>query len=213
MNEELIFSIDTVRMALDELVSPDYNPRQDIRDVPDAYKALYNSIDKLKYIDPIVVNISENKNIIISGNQRYKILCDMAEEKKIPLNKAFADVIAVNFNEYEEKAANLALNKISVDWVTDKLKEMIDIIDTNAKDLIESTGFTDAEIDEIINDLPVEKEEKEMSDFRMSLRLPLEYEPVFNMYLGVNGEDALKKEVIKIITGNSNGSKKDNKDK
>lgn len=66
-----IFKLDKIKMA-------DYNPRI----IDEANLAgLAESIQQFGCIEPIVVNIHQNKNTIISGHQRFKVLRAMDAEK------------------------------------------------------------------------------------------------------------------------------------
>jgi len=209
MNDEVLldFDINIKKFRLSELASPEYNPKKSIHDDPDQYKALFESIRNLGYIDPIIVNIKDGKNIIVSGNQRYSILCDMAEEKKIPLDKAMCSAVVVDFTNDKELSANVGCNNIGTDFIIDKLKSVLEEIEAQNNDLMVITGFTDEEIEKMFNDIPVEKDPIELTTFKIRFELPVEYESVYEMYLGTNGEESLRKEIIKVITsgGTSNG--------
>ncbi|MCA1184709.1 hypothetical protein CHCC20441_4634 [Bacillus licheniformis] len=61
-------------------------------------------------------------------------------------------VSVVNFDEAEEKALNLALNKISGDWDDYKLEQVLEDLQHNNFDL-SLTGFSESEIDEILGEL------------------------------------------------------------
>jgi ParB-like chromosome segregation protein Spo0J len=201
---DLLFDIKTRRVKLSDLISPEYNPKQSIHDCPKEYEALYNSISKLHYIEPIVVNVKDGKNTVVDGNQRYAVICDMAEEKGISLDKVEIDVVIVEQLDEEELTANIGLNKIHTDWATDRLKEALEQIEATNAELLTATGFSTEEIDKMINDVPIEKEPIEIVDFKIHLKLPIEYESLYEMYTNVNGDDAIKKELIKIITGAGN---------
>ncbi|MFC1285888.1 hypothetical protein ABE057_06230 [Bacillus paralicheniformis] len=64
-------------------------------------------------VEPLVWN--ERTGNLVGGHQRFKIL---VEEKTKSLL-----VSVVNLDEAEEKALNLALNKISGDWDDYKLEQ------------------------------------------------------------------------------------------
>ena len=93
--------MEIVKVDINELISPEYNPRQ-ITD--DEMEKLKNSINEFGYIAPIIVN--KHNNHIIGGNQRYEALKSLG----------YTDVDVIFIDESDsnrEKAINLALNKIS----------------------------------------------------------------------------------------------------
>ena len=132
-----IFKVD-----INELISPEYNPRQ-ITD--DEMGKLKNSINEFGYIAPIIVN--KHNNHIVGGNQRYEALKS--------LGYTDVDVIFVDEPDLNrEKALNIALNKISGEWDEVKLHPLLEEISLSEFD-IELTGFEEYEIAELsfINDI------------------------------------------------------------
>ena len=123
-----------VKVNINELISPEYNPRQ-ITD--DEMEKLKNSINEFGYIAPIIVN--KHNNHIVGGNQRYEAL----------KNLGYTDVDVVFVDEQDiqrEKALNIALNKISGEWDFVKLADIIDDLELNDFD-ISLTGFDDLELE------------------------------------------------------------------
>lgn len=102
---------------LNELNPAEYNPRK-ISD--EAFQGLCNSIRKLQYLQYIVVNVRDDKNVIIAGHQRYKALVHCGFKK--------IDCIAVDYDKKTEKEANVALNSrhIEGEWDHEKLIPMLD---------------------------------------------------------------------------------------
>jgi len=209
--DNLNFELNKQKMKLVDIVSPEYNCRVDIRKLPDFYENLYTSILRLGYIDPIIVNIRDGKNIIVGGNQRYKIISDMSEDKGMNLKDVEVDVIVVDLSEAEEMAANLALNKLHGDWLQDKLKEDLDFIKSMDIELAKLTGFTDEDLSNLVEEV-IDDEKTVPKDFKIHIALPREYENIYDFYSSVNGEDALKKEVMKILTGATDGKKSSKKE-
>jgi hypothetical protein len=187
---------------LSELVTPEYNSKVPVHDDPATYEDLYNSLEKLGYIDSITVNIKDGKKIIVGGNQRYTIMCDMAEEQKIPLNEVDVDVLVVEFDQPIEMVANLALNRIHTDTLQEKLRENMAYIESVDAELSNLTGYTEDEInmmmEPVIDDELVVEVPKE---FKIVVKLPPEYESYYDFYIQSNGEESLKKEVIKVLLG------------
>ena len=126
--------MEIVKVDINELISPEYNPRQ-ITD--DEMEKLKNSINEFGYIAPIIVN--KHNNHIIGGNQRYEALKSLG----------YTDVDVVFVDEPDlnrEKALNIALNKISGEWDFVKLADIIDELELNDFD-IPLTGFDDSELE------------------------------------------------------------------
>lgn len=86
-------------------------------------------------MDPIIVN--KRNNIVIGGHQRLKILTELG-------NKA-VDVSVADLDEKEEKALNVALNKISGEWDMPMLQDILFELNTDGFDM-ESIGFSMEEL-------------------------------------------------------------------
>jgi hypothetical protein len=69
------FDLDVRKLKLSEIHLADYNPRKKVHDMPDFYEFLYKSLLRFGYINPIVVNIHENKNIIVVKST-VSIICE-----------------------------------------------------------------------------------------------------------------------------------------
>lgn len=127
------------KVDLNELISPDFNPRQITKA---ELEKLKNSINEFGYIEPIIVN--RQNNHIIGGNQRARALKELGETK--------IDVIYVDMKDSEqEKMLSIALNKIGGEWDEDKLSEIFKELKVEGVDL-DLTGFTDVELEEFIDD-------------------------------------------------------------
>jgi ParB-like chromosome segregation protein Spo0J len=209
MNAAKEFKVKKSQKKLSELHVADYNPRKSVHDDPEFYTKLYNSILKFDYIDPIIINVKDGKNVIVGGNQRYAVLCDMAEDSGLKLDDVNVDVIEVEYDEPMEMAANIALNRIEGDWIQDKLIEDLEYIRGMDEDLAVTTGFTLEELDKLQAEL-TEKEDAILNPkFTIHISLDEEYESYYDFYINTNGEEKLKQEIIKIIVGAGNGPKED----
>ena len=127
--------MEIVKVDINELISPEYNPRQ-ITD--DEMGKLKNSINEFGYVAPIIVN--KHNNHIVGGNQRYEALKSLG----------YTDVDVVFVDEPDlnhEKALNIALNKISGDWDNEKLTQIFNEMSFEGFD-ITLTGFEDFEIND-----------------------------------------------------------------
>jgi len=81
------------------------------------------------------------------------------------------DCVVVDLDETKEKALNLALNKIQGDWDYEKLKDLLQELDTGEFD-IELTGFDVDEIEELIAQFAPEESEVEEDDFDPEENIP-----------------------------------------
>ena len=116
-----------------------YNPRVTLTEDMPEYKALLASIEEFGEVEPIVWN--KRTGNIVGGHQRYNVLKALGEKK------AFVSV--VDLNDKEEKALNVALNKVSGDWDEAKLKEVLESLDVENINL---TGFNMDEIALLLED-------------------------------------------------------------
>jgi len=123
-----------------DLKAAPYNPRVDIRKDKKFYEALYKSITKFGYVEPIIWN--KQTGNVVGGNQRLAILEDS--------NKEEVEVVEVDLSLDDEKALNIALNKVSGDWDDDKLNTLLNELSSHDY-LMDLTGFTDEELEGIIN--------------------------------------------------------------
>lgn len=116
-----------------------YNPRVTLTEDMAEYKALKASIEEFGEVEPIVWN--KRTGNIVGGHQRYNVLKALGEKT------AFVSV--VDIDEREEKALNIALNKVSGDWDEAKLKELLESLDVEE---INVTGFNMDEIALLLED-------------------------------------------------------------
>lgn len=128
------------KVKVEELNSPKWNPR-DISD--EELLKLKKSFNKFGYIQPLIVN--KNTMNIIGGNQRLEVL------KEVGFNKV--DVVMVDLEtEEDEKALNIALNKISGEFNMDLLGDLMKDLNLADYDL-NITGFDEIELEELDIDL------------------------------------------------------------
>lgn len=126
-----------IKKAISELKEAVYNPRKKLTEEDAEYQKLKRSIEKFGYVEPIIIN--KRSGNIVGGHQRLTVLKDLGYEE--------INVVEVDLSDEEEKALNIALNKISGEWDIPKLKDLLEELDTGAID-IELTGF---ELEELEN--------------------------------------------------------------
>ena len=104
-----------------------YNPRKDLQPGDPEYQKIARSIEKYGCVEPIIWN--EKTGNVIGGHQRLKVLAATGAVE--------VDVSVVQLSLEDEKALNLALNKISGQWDNEKLS-------------VEVTGFDQHEVDALV---------------------------------------------------------------
>src|ERR1039457_2224341 len=88
-----------------------YNPRRDLKPGDPDYEKLKASIETFGYVEPLVWN--SRTGSLVGGHQRLKILIEQGVEE--------VEVSVVELDLGQEKALNLALNKILGHWDGEKL--------------------------------------------------------------------------------------------
>lgn len=149
--------MDIQKIALAKLMPATYNPRKDLRPNDAEYKKIKKSIETFGYVDPIIVN---QDMTIIGGHQRMKVLRDMGYTE--------VECVVVKLDKDQEKALNIALNKISGEWEMSTLKELLDELAQTDID-IELTGFDMDEIEQLMNDGQVQEVEEDDFDAEKAL--------------------------------------------
>ena len=124
-----------------DLLPADYNPRKDLQPGDPEYEKLKRSIEQFGYVEPVIWNKQTGR--VVGGHQRLKVLIDSGITE--------VDVVVVDMNTEKEKALNIALNKISGEWDTDKLALVI--ADLQGADFdVSLTGFDPEELDDLFRD-------------------------------------------------------------
>lgn len=136
--------------SIKDLSPAKYNPRK-ISD--EAMGRLTKSLAEFGNIQPITWNARTGN--VVGGHQRLKVYQAMG--------KADVEVWAVDLDEQKEKAANIALNKLSGEFDLPMLKDILEEIDTGELDL-EITGFGMEEIAEMMEGVPPEVTEDDVPE-------------------------------------------------
>ena len=145
------------KVNINDLISPDYNPRE-ISD--EEMQKLKTSIQEFGYVDPIIVN--DVNQHIVGGNQRYFALKELEYTE--------VDVVYIHEEDSNrEKALNIALNKISGEFDEVKLNQIFQDMKLEGFEAINLTGFEDYEIKELsfMNDIEFDND-LELSDDDLS---------------------------------------------
>lgn len=150
------------KIDINKLIPATYNPRKDLKPNDEEYIKIKNSIINFGYVEPIIIN----KNFtVIGGHQRLKVLKELNYEK--------IECIVVDLDKTQEKALNIALNKISGEWNTEKLENLLqELLQENFD--VNLTGFDSEEIDNILNEyLDTEEDEFDIDEAINEIQEPI----------------------------------------
>ena len=135
-------------LPLKELKPVAYNPRKKLKKGDKEYEKIKQSLLKFGYVDPILVN---EDLTVIGGHQRLTVLKDLDYET--------AKCVIVKLSKEDEKALNIALNKITGQWDEALLADLL--LDLQESDFnLDLTGFEPPEIDDILSNV----HDKELSE-------------------------------------------------
>lgn len=126
-------------MNVADIIPAAYNPRIKLTKKDYEYQCLDKSIDEFGFVVPLIVN--KRNNTLISGHQRLEVL------KQRGITEI--DVVLVDFDEAQEKALCIAMNKIEGQWDYGKLADILEELHDSEID-ITCTGFSEKEICELL---------------------------------------------------------------
>jgi ParB-like chromosome segregation protein Spo0J len=124
-----------------------YNPRVALKPGMPEYDMLAKGIDTFGLVEPLVVNESTGWTVV-GGHQRLSILKARGE--------THVECSIVDLSEGEEKALNIALNKLAGKWDLPKLKDLLEELDIGVLDM-DLTGFSEAAIGELMSQFNTEE--------------------------------------------------------
>lgn len=138
--------METSKISIYDLKPAEYNPRVMPSDEMDK---LTTSLRTFGLVDPIIIDLTDN-NTIIGGHQRYEALMHLDEEDLtlIPLGDIGLVINETSIrikDKNDQKALNLALNKIQGEWDYDKRDIILTELNADGYN-IELTGFTEDEL-------------------------------------------------------------------
>lgn len=128
------------KIDVNKLNPAKYNPRKDLKPGDPEYEKLKKSINTFGYVEPVIWN--KRTGNVVGGHQRLKILKEQGTTE--------IECVVVDMDESEEKALNVALNKVSGEWDIPKLTEFLDDLDKSMFD-VSLTGFDVAEIEDLFS--------------------------------------------------------------
>lgn len=150
------------KKKLTDLIPADYNPRKDLQPGDAEYEKLKRSVETFGYVEPIIWN--EQTGRIVGGHQRLKVMQDLGYQE--------IECVIIDIEEAQEKALNVALNKISGSWDEDKLMTLITDLEGSDFD-VSLTGFDVAELDELFKDTLTDGIEDDDFDVEEELKQPV----------------------------------------
>lgn len=153
-------NIETRRLA--DLKPAAYNPRKKLVPGDPEYEKIARSIEEFGYCDPIIIN---KDGTIVGGHQRASVLKSLGYTE--------ADCIVVDISKQDEKALNIALNKIGGQWDMALLRDALQDLTLSKVD-VNATGYSDDELSVILGDVMLEKQHEESPIDRMGFTFSLE---------------------------------------
>ena len=153
-------------LPISELKLADYNPRKKLTPHDMEFRKLKKSIEEHGFAESVVVN---KDMTVIGGHLRIQVAK--------ALGYTVLPCTMMDLNKKQEKALNIALNKISGYWDEAKLAELISELDEDSFDLM-CIGFDAPEVNALFNkvyNVGIREEKPE------ALTMPRNYTPI-SMY-------------------------------
>lgn len=125
------------KLNITDLKPANYNPRKKLKPGDKEFEKLKKSIEEFGYVEPIILN--KRTNTVVGGHQRLEVMKYLGYEE--------VDCVIVDLDEQKEKALNIALNKISGEWDTELLTDLLKELDQQGMATL--TGFETEELDEL----------------------------------------------------------------
>lgn len=125
------------KKEINSLKPADYNPRKKLKPGDKEFEKLKQSIQEFGYVEPIILN--KRTNTVVGGHQRLEVMKHLGYSE--------VDCVIVDLDEQKEKALNIALNKISGEWDTELLTDLLKELDQNG--IVSLTGFETEELDDL----------------------------------------------------------------
>lgn len=142
--------METRVIKLADIKPAPYNPRVQLTTKDQEYKALDASIEENGLVLPLIVNIRDN--CLIGGHQRLSVLLAAGETE--------TNAVVVDMPEAQAKALCIALNKLDGEWDYGQLADIIQQLIDDGENLL-ATGFTQADIDDLLGEIGGELGEDE----------------------------------------------------
>jgi len=139
-----------VKKKCKDLIGAEYNPRELTEK---QYKDLKDSLLRFGIVDPVLVNVNEErKNIIIGGHQRTRVWQDLGNEE--------IDCVELDLTLDQERELNVRLNKNTGQFDMDALANYFDqdeLVDWGFESF--EFGVQDFDVDEVEEEETTDKKE------------------------------------------------------
>lgn len=136
-------NIETISIEL--LKESPYNPRVKLQPTDPEYKHIQRSISEFELVEPLVWN--KRSGFLVGGHHRLQVLKDLGAKD--------VQVSVVDLDPDKEKALNVALNKISGQWDTEKLRQLFVDVQKNIDATI--SGFSADEIHRLVSQTQIDE--------------------------------------------------------
>lgn len=133
----------TRRIPIVDVAGAPYNPRRNLKPGDPEFRALTKSLNTFGVVEPLVWN--QQTGHLVGGHQRLAVLKHQGATE--------VDVSVVDLSLEQEKALNLALNKIQGGWDDQKLAALLDELLKGDQSLFEASGFEFDEANDLIADV------------------------------------------------------------
>lgn len=157
---------------LSKIKLTDLNPsKNEVRKIDEeGLRILEKSMSQFGIVSPIIINLKDGANRIISGHQRYDVLLNKYMDDEIgdeelnlitlgDIGWVFRETNLTLNNTDEETELSIGLNTHQGQFIKSKLEETLTELQSRGLD-IELTGFGDVELNNMkINLEPLEPEE------------------------------------------------------
>jgi len=129
------------KMQISQIKKADYNPRVGLKPGDPAYEKLKSSIETFGFCEPLIFN--RRTGHLVGGHQRLMVLKDLGYTQ--------AEVVVVELPLEQEKACNIALNKVQGSWDEQKLALLLDELTKAPEFDVGLTGFESGEISDLLD--------------------------------------------------------------
>lgn len=138
------------RIPVSKIRRAAYNPRKELWPGEPEYEQLRRSIEAFGVVDPLVWN--KRSGNLVGGHQRLNVLIHEFGAKDV-------DVSVVDLDPAQERALNVALNKITGEWDDERLAALLETLREDPGIDATLTGFDDRAID-----LLLERQREQLED-------------------------------------------------